>query len=422
VGQAAFAQDKNTQVWLELGLPPLIDPAKEPPHEITGVKFERNHCDQEILTAECRRVWQITTIPDEVKLVILPSRGGRSAHYAPRGMTMGPQKSERFGAITESLLNYRGEIPGGARAYLEMRRATPNDRPAPVRISKVYWIGTSDQLAAAVKKGPPPTLEPGQSPNVEMVNLPANTALPIGTPIQFQIGGRWTPAMVYEAAGTTGDLIVQVFLARPGGLYKPWIADADRSAVRIEPDVLQAIRENAGQFAERLRSRQQQLTSMNLGAPQRLKAATAETISVGQGLLMFSLGNITALQAAGAAENGVVTVRSPKGGKESRVELINLYLDPEAPKVAAAVAATTTPSSAPSAGSPAASSEPRFRIWKDSTGKFEIEATLVSVENEVVRLIRKDKKEISLPLSRLSAADQKFIELSRTEASNPFDP
>ncbi len=36
----------------------------------------------------------------------------------------------------------------------------------------------------------------------------------------------------------------------------------------------------------------------------------------------------------------------------------------------------------------------KFLIWKDSTGKFEIEASLVSVENQLVLLLRKDKKEV----------------------------
>lgn len=419
-----LAADSNA--WLETDLPPLIEPGKEPPVEITSIKLSHNHCDQELLDVECRRTGQITTIPEEVKLVILPSRGGRYPVTAPRGMFIGPGRSERFGGISNRLLNYRGEIPGGARAYMEMRKASPIDNPPPVRISKVYWIGTTDQLTQAMKS-PPPKVEPGQSPNVETVELPANIALPLGTPLQFQIGGGWSPAKVAEETGTTGDLIVQVFLARPGGLYKPWIADADRRFVRIETDALKAVQENPNQFAVTLRNQQQLVSSMKLGPAQRLKAATPQTVVAGQRLLTFSLGNLTSLEATGPAEDGVVPVRNPKGGQESRVELANLYIDPEGPKPAAnATAANIPPANTNAKSSPERSSvptaEPRYRKWKDSSGKFEIDAALVSVDNDVVKLLRKDGKEINLPLSRLSGADQKFIEQSRNESANPFDP
>jgi hypothetical protein len=142
---------------------------------------------------------------------------------------------------------------------------------------------------------------------------------------------------------------------------------------------------------------------------------------------MFSLGNLSSMEATAPPQDGVVTVRSPKGGKETRVELALLYLDPEAPKTApepaktASAAAPAAPASAPSPA-PSTTASPQYRVWKDSSGKFEIEATLVSFENGLVRLLRKDGKEISLPLSRLSEADQTFVEKSLSESSNPFEP
>lgn len=426
------AAEGDVQAWLETGLPAVIDAGKEPPFEITGIKFERNHCDQELLTAQCRRSRVITTLAEEVKLVILPSGGGRYAVHAPRQMTISPQAAERFGAITDFLLNYRGEIPGGARAYLEMRAASPVDRKPAVRISKVAWIGTQEQLAAAMKKGPPPTVEAGQSAKVTTVALSDNVALPVGVPVQYQLGGHTRAAKVYEAAQPGSPVLLQVFLARPGGLFKPWIVEALRQDIRVEPEVLQAAAAEPEQFATRLRNQQQLLTSMRLGAPQRLTPAAGETIAVGQRLLMFSLGNLSSMEATAPPENGVITLRNPKGGKETRAELAHLYLDPEAPKPAAAptvaktatVASATSSPAAPTAGAPnsAPTSSPGYRLWKDSTGRFEIEALLLSLDNGLVRLLRRDRKEISVPFSRLSDADQKFIEKSLSESSNPFDP
>jgi WD40 repeat protein len=50
------------------------------------------------------------------------------------------------------------------------------------------------------------------------------------------------------------------------------------------------------------------------------------------------------------------------------------------------------------------------RSWSDQTGKFKIEASLVKVEDEVVTLLRKDGKEVELPLGKLSEKDQEFLQ------------
>lgn len=50
-----------------------------------------------------------------------------------------------------------------------------------------------------------------------------------------------------------------------------------------------------------------------------------------------------------------------------------------------------------------------MRIWTDNTGKHRVEAELIAVENESVRLRRDDGKEIALPLKRLSRADRDFV-------------
>ena len=60
--------------------------------------------------------------------------------------------------------------------------------------------------------------------------------------------------------------------------------------------------------------------------------------------------------------------------------------------------------------------KPELRTWKDSTGQFSIEATFVRVTGDQVVLQRTDKKEISLPLAKLSVADQQYVKARLTPA------
>ena len=49
------------------------------------------------------------------------------------------------------------------------------------------------------------------------------------------------------------------------------------------------------------------------------------------------------------------------------------------------------------------------RTWKDITGQFTIQATLLSASDGKVVLIRDDKQQTTLPLERLSLADQQYV-------------
>ena len=50
-----------------------------------------------------------------------------------------------------------------------------------------------------------------------------------------------------------------------------------------------------------------------------------------------------------------------------------------------------------------------LRTWSDSTGKFKLQATLVNNTAGTVRLEKEDGKIISLPVSKLSKADQRYL-------------
>ena len=63
------------------------------------------------------------------------------------------------------------------------------------------------------------------------------------------------------------------------------------------------------------------------------------------------------------------------------------------------------------------------RTWTDITGKHKIEALFLSIENNSVKLHRTDGKELSVPLDRLSKADQELAKKLQAAAAsdNPFE-
>jgi hypothetical protein len=51
-----------------------------------------------------------------------------------------------------------------------------------------------------------------------------------------------------------------------------------------------------------------------------------------------------------------------------------------------------------------------YRLWKDASGAFQIEAQFVSAKDGQVELKRKDGTTVEVPLKKLSDADRKFVE------------
>lgn len=50
------------------------------------------------------------------------------------------------------------------------------------------------------------------------------------------------------------------------------------------------------------------------------------------------------------------------------------------------------------------------RTWSDQTGRFQVSASLAFADRQEVRLRKADGKEVTVPLAKLSTADQRFIE------------
>jgi hypothetical protein len=60
------------------------------------------------------------------------------------------------------------------------------------------------------------------------------------------------------------------------------------------------------------------------------------------------------------------------------------------------------------------------REWSDATGKFKIQGELVAVRAGKVILEKADGKIISVPLEKLSAADQAFLKSLEKPAETPM--
>jgi len=57
----------------------------------------------------------------------------------------------------------------------------------------------------------------------------------------------------------------------------------------------------------------------------------------------------------------------------------------------------------------AASGQPSLRTWRDATGVFEVEGSLVRSQDGKVTLKKRDGREITVPIGKLSAADQDYV-------------
>ena len=62
-----------------------------------------------------------------------------------------------------------------------------------------------------------------------------------------------------------------------------------------------------------------------------------------------------------------------------------------------------------------------IRKWSDLTGKFSVDAKLISNDGETVILERETGQQVQVPLNKLSKEDQAFLK-NQTEHENPFTP
>jgi hypothetical protein len=321
---ALFADEA---AWLAKYVPPTFEGGT--PFTIKKVDVSRNHVDQEIVKAEYERTPQvIRTLAKEIKLVILPVGGGRHEAWADPGIAISPRQSGTINGITDALLDYRGKIPGGARAYVEMTVANVAKKQDPVRVSNVFWIGSQEELKAAQKKDPADPADK-ELHAVALKTVGDSDVVPAGLPVRWAGGTHWFKGTVMEKSAAGQPLKLIVYLARPGGLYLPWSVTAKRGDVKVETAALAAAQKDTTPFDDNLRAVKGRLAQGN--APHALKAVGDKVVK-GDRVVWFGFHGLMGGEALEDAAAGRVKVRDTRFMQESTVEVAQLFVDPEPAK------------------------------------------------------------------------------------------
>ena len=312
--------------WLNKYLPPEYEGGM--PFTIKKVEVTRNHVEQELIKADYERTPQaVRAVATEIKLVLLPVVGGHHEAWADSGIGISPRLSGTINGITDSLLDFRGTIPGGARAYIEMTLANAIKKQEPVRISNVFWIGTDDELQTAKKKNP---ANPNDK-NLKSIALKSVTdaaVVPAGMPVRLAAGPNWLNGIVMDKGIAGQPLQLILYAARPGGLYLPWQVTANRGDVKIETVAAEAVKTDATWFDDHLR---QVKSRLNPGsAPLTLRAA-GKKVAKGDRVVWFGMHGLMGGEALGDSLNGRVKVRDSRFNQESELAVGDLFVDPEPP-------------------------------------------------------------------------------------------
>jgi len=144
----------------------------------------------------------------------------------------------------------------------------------------------------------------------------------------------------------------------------------------------------------------------------------AVTAALGQNA-QYQPGDDVEVNWAGGWQPGKVLEISRNGWIKVEFEMHSMRISPTLPPSHIRPAAGAAKGAAKL---PAAAAKPR--TWADSTGRFSVEATLADMKDGQVTLKRTDGRTVTLPVERLSQADQDFVkELQKAAAeSNPFEP
>lgn len=143
------------------------------------------------------------------------------------------------------------------------------------------------------------------------------------------------------------------------------------------------------------------------------------------GLIVASLwhGQWRAAKVIQVLDDGQVEIQFQKWpwkDKRSRADIRLAPPEVDQPDVDPSMVPKATPATSTGAVATAGTA---YRTWTDDSGTFSIEAKYVGDQGQSVRLLRKDGKEVQVPLSRLSEADRNFVEQQRRapKPTNPFE-
>ena len=129
----------------------------------------------------------------------------------------------------------------------------------------------------------------------------------------------------------------------------------------------------------------------DLGKDQQLKEIVKQAEALDRALAMAA-GKTTQRSAPAAFEAVITRYPGTSAAELAKAKLAELGVETTA-------VATSTPNV----------TSPALRTWTDSTGKFQIEAELVKVEDGKVQLKQKDGQLLAIALEKLSKEDQEYL-------------
>lgn len=318
---------KQAEAWLNSDIPPLAEEIATSPIKLSAPELIANEFGQETVSVAYKRPLVVRTMAAEVNLVLLPANGGQARVYAPPGTLVQPVDSGTIRGITEGLLDYRGKINHGIRAYLEMKPATMNMSAGKAsRVSDVIWFGTQEQLAEAARKGPPPSVASGTGLTTPALQTVPSGEIPKGTPLTMRCGDRWSRGFAAEAS--SGDRVkLLVYLVRRDKPYMPWTVELPRTELRMEPDALADLQKNPAGFAEFATNNDMKLAQH--GVPNKLVPVSPGSVKAGTAVLDFWNGMLDPCKATGPAQDGAVPLQRVGLDNAKMVKpAAGLFLDP----------------------------------------------------------------------------------------------
>jgi ribosomal protein L11 len=254
--------------------------------------------------------------------------------------------------------------------------------------------------------------------------VPQDLKLKPGIPLQACFAGKWNPI---TALGEYDDGALEVRWDEYGEAFD---CSMVRDELIIKKELAQQLRTNPASVkisAPTIAAKPRKSYPVSIAVPSDSEFVPKNAdLKPGTKLEACYGGKWNPITFLSANSDGTLTVRWDDYGPSFDCSMVrNELIIKKA--VLKEPPASSLPASSPSASGPTASNLPsssppiaEIRTFTDSTGKFKVKATIVKQTDTQVTLLTDKGKEVTLPLSKLSAADQEFLR-SNANAKNPFE-
>ena len=325
VPQVAISPAEH-QTYLESGLSSLSSELAVNPIQLSDPAIVANEFGQEMLSVNYSRPVVVRTMAAEVTLVLLSPSGERRSVYVQPGILIQPQDKGTLNGILSGVLDHRGRLAMGHRAFLEMRAATMNGTSTTAeRVSDVVWIGNQEQLISAMQTlgTETPSLVPAMSPVLQAV---PSQGVARGTPLWMRTGDSWTRGYAMENK-KDGEIRLLIYLVRRDRPFLPWVVAMPKPELRMEEKAITEFQANLTSFSDLGDTNELKLSRH--GVPNELKHLDESALPVGTEVLDFWNGMLDPCTTTSPPQNGTVAIQRIGLDNAQMVKYVrDLYYDP----------------------------------------------------------------------------------------------